>query len=135
MSSSQNNRSNRMLVAFSALIGVAVATGAVLFHATGLDLLAHSHLGIPCVVHMLTGIDCPGCGMTRALVLVTQLKWSAALHMNPLVFLLLGFAALHLALEALNRARVMDVGTRFIEPLAGPAVALTLVHWIYRLAA
>ncbi len=80
----------------SAGLMLGVGFGAVLYFGLGLDLLAFPGWGVPCPFHAITGLACPGCGMTRALVLVSQLQWGPALRMNPLVFALLGFAALTL---------------------------------------
>jgi hypothetical protein len=45
-----------------------------------------------CVFHALTGIDCPGCGMTRAFVCLAHGQWARACRfhpLGPLVFLLM----------------------------------------------
>lgn len=80
----------------SAGLILAVGFGAVFYFGLDLDLLAISGWGVPCPFHAITGLACPGCGMTRALVLVSQLQWWPALRMNPFVFALLGFAAMTL---------------------------------------
>lgn len=135
-----------MLLHFFEALLVVVFAGGVLFHGFGIDLLAHSVYGIPCMVHWLSGIECPGCGMTRALVLTSQFEWRAALEMNALVFLLLGFAVLRVGIECIGKtlratietrmgARMgTRMGTRGFERLAVPALAITLVHWVHRLA-
>ena len=41
-----------------------------------------------CLFRFLTGISCPGCGMTRALTAILKLDFSLAFEMHPLVFLL-----------------------------------------------
>jgi hypothetical protein len=89
-------------------------------------------------MHWLSGIECPGCGMTRALVLTSQFEWRAALEMNALVFLLLGFAILRVGIECIGKTLRATIETqmwaRGFERLAVPALAITLVHWVHRLA-
>ena len=46
-----------------------------------------------CVFHELTGLDCPGCGGTRALYQLLHGNVAAAWHLNPMLFLLM-FVAL-----------------------------------------
>lgn len=41
-----------------------------------------------CLFRFLTGISCPGCGMTRALTAALKLDFALAYEMHPLVFLL-----------------------------------------------
>ncbi len=40
--------------------------------------------GIPCPVHRLSGLSCPGCGMSRALAALFRLDFAAAFSYNPL---------------------------------------------------
>ena len=58
------------------LIGGAVAASAVLHHI----------LKIPCVYRLLFGIECPGCGMTRAVISLSRLKLSEATSYNYMVW-------------------------------------------------
>src|SRR5690242_7027 len=46
-----------------------------------------------CPVHDLLGLQCPGCGATRAIAAVLRGHFAEALHFNALVTLLLPFAA------------------------------------------
>ncbi|MBE6913072.1 MAG: DUF2752 domain-containing protein [Ruminococcaceae bacterium] len=39
-----------------------------------------------CPVYYVTGISCPGCGMTRALFALLRLDLSTALYYHPLIF-------------------------------------------------
>lgn len=41
-----------------------------------------------CPLHRLTDLPCPGCGMTRALAMVSQGEWSLALGAHPFVIFL-----------------------------------------------
>ena len=38
----------------------------------------------PCLIKTLTGLNCPGCGSTRALHALLHLRFSEALALNPL---------------------------------------------------
>lgn len=40
--------------------------------------------GIPCIFYKLTGLQCPGCGMTRAMVEIWKGHFRAAFHYNAL---------------------------------------------------
>lgn len=44
--------------------------------------------GIGCPILYVTGIPCPGCGMSRACLKLLQLDFSAAYHYHPLCFIL-----------------------------------------------
>ncbi|RRO19449.1 DUF2752 domain-containing protein [Saccharopolyspora rhizosphaerae] len=43
----------------------------------------------PCPIKLLTGLDCPGCGLTRMLFHLLRADLAAALHHNALALLLL----------------------------------------------
>lgn len=47
-----------------------------------------------CPIRLLTGVSCPGCGMSRAVYHLTRLDVSAAAACHPLVFSLPVFAVL-----------------------------------------
>ena len=42
--------------------------------------------GIDCPVHRFTGLECPGCGNTRALTALLHLDIKAAFGYNPMIF-------------------------------------------------
>lgn len=44
---------------------------------------------LPCVNKMIFGVECPGCGAQRALVMVFKGEFSAAFHMYPAIYTLL----------------------------------------------
>ena len=52
-------------------------------------LIAVFYLSFGCPVRLLTGVSCPGCGMTRALFALLKLDFSLAFEMHPLVLLLI----------------------------------------------
>lgn len=40
--------------------------------------------GIPCMLHKVTGLQCPGCGLSRAIAAVVRLDFAAAFGYNHL---------------------------------------------------
>lgn len=55
-----------------------------------------SGFGLPCPIHSLTGLYCPGCGASRALASLLRLEVYEAFRWNPLLVLLLPFALFYL---------------------------------------
>ena len=43
-------------------------------------------IGIPCIIYKITGLECPGCGITRAIVEISKGNFSKALEYNALCF-------------------------------------------------
>ncbi|WP_328988708.1 DUF2752 domain-containing protein [Kribbella sp. NBC_01245] len=50
--------------------------------------LSGGRLGIPCLLHVTTGLDCPLCGSTRMAAALLRGDLDAAWHFNPVVLLL-----------------------------------------------
>ncbi|WP_294553663.1 DUF2752 domain-containing protein [uncultured Pseudoflavonifractor sp.] len=57
-------------------------------------------LSIPCPVRALTGLLCPGCGVTRLCMALLRLDFAAAWDANPVLLLLLPVLAALLARQA-----------------------------------
>jgi Protein of unknown function (DUF2752) len=75
---------------------VYIALAAVLFFAVVLYRFPPREYGFypRCPIYALTGWQCPGCGMTRALAALLHGHVAEALRWNPLVLLVVGgFAA------------------------------------------
>lgn len=84
------------------------------------------HLPVGCPFRWVTGIECPGCGMTRAFTHIADLDFSAAVHANPWsIPLFLYFAADALALIP----TASDTGQRRDRRPWGPLLAAVLVWW------
>ena len=47
------------------------------------------NLSIPCIFNKLTGLYCPGCGITRMLFSLLELKFYQSFRYNPLLFVYL----------------------------------------------
>ena len=52
-----------------------------------------THIGIPCVFNLLTGLRCPGCGVTRMCIALLKLDFKTAFYENPAVFCMIPLAA------------------------------------------
>lgn len=79
--------------------------------------------GIGCPIRFLTGISCPGCGMTRAMWQLLTLDLSAALEYHPLCVMMIPVAALWLYFDIRRKPRA----TRILLGLtAGALVAVYL---------
>ena len=50
------------------------------------------HPVIPCVFHEVTGLYCPGCGISRMLISILKFDFYQAFRYNPLLFIMLPFA-------------------------------------------
>jgi hypothetical protein len=77
-----------------------------------------------CPIHQWLGVECPGCGATRALAALLHGRLMEALHLNALFVLLLP-CALALAVESYRRA-TRPGSFRWPQPPA-PALYATLI--------
>ena len=79
--------------------------------------------GIPCPFHALTGLHCPGCGMTRAAALLLRGDLAGALQHNVLLVpTLIGAVAWWVHALAPDRTRWLPGVLR--EPASTPATLL-----------
>lgn len=51
-----------------------------------LSLTLFNFRGIPCLFRLLTGLYCPGCGVTRMCLALLRLDFAAAFYSNPVIF-------------------------------------------------
>lgn len=49
-------------------------------------LLTFFNVGIPCLFHEITGLLCPGCGITRMILSILHLDFKSAFQYNPVIF-------------------------------------------------
>jgi hypothetical protein len=87
-----------------------------------------------CPIAMITGVPCPGCGMTRAVSHLVNGDLEAAFGFHPLVIPLILLGAVAWAWFLFSRvARVRPIGPRAVNIALG-AMALALVGvWAFRL--
>lgn len=108
----------RSIAIISVLAGVLAAGVVILYRFDP----ATVHGYPPCVFHALTGLQCPGCGTTRALHHLLHGDIAGAFRLNAMLFVLVPFGAM----AATSR--------RFAtHPLTGwGAVVVTVMWWIGR---
>lgn len=87
------------------LIKTGICAGLLAFLAATCVFLAHRGLGIPCMFHLLTGFDCPSCGISRMGLALLDGNLALAWQANPVILCMLPFL-LVLALR---------VGWRYIQ--------------------
>lgn len=63
---------------------VAITASFILIAASAALLTAHIGRGIPCIFNVITGLNCPGCGNTRAVLALLRLDFSRAFSVNAL---------------------------------------------------
>lgn len=50
-------------------------------------VLVHFHFGIPCLFNKITGLLCPGCGITRMILAIIHLDFKSAFRYNQVIFI------------------------------------------------
>jgi len=102
------------------------ALGSGLLAAAGYDTTPWLDHLPGCVLRGLTGVPCPGCGMTRAFWLLGQLRFAEAFAMHPLA------PALVLAMTA-HLAGLRFRSRRATNAWAWVGLGVTVGIWLVRL--
>ena len=112
------------------------AVAAALFFAAGWAGLPSGAGYTVCAFRRLTGIPCPGCGLTRAMGALARGELLLALHFHPFAPLVLGeAAALWGAIgAAVVRQRPVALPSKLVERIVVWQTAAFLALWLGRLA-
>jgi hypothetical protein len=115
---------------FAGIILTATALGvaAVVFF---FDPTVHDFYPV-CQFHRLTGLSCPGCGMTRALYALMHGNFSTALHDNALFVLVLGALVIRGQWLWLNNFCGRTNGEFFPVIFLWPLLTVALVFTVLR---
>jgi hypothetical protein len=98
-------------------------------------------LGIPCLLHATTGLNCPLCGSTRMAAALLRGELDAAWHFNPLVLVLgplvgvaVGYQVFAWTLESLRLVRLprLSISPRAVNRLARAVIVLLAVYGVAR---
>lgn len=88
-----------------------------------------THLSIPCPFHAITGLQCPGCGVTRMCLALLRLDVAGAWQANPVLLLLLPLLGGLLGYRAVAYVRLGSVPTARWETLVWSGMAVVLLLW------
>jgi hypothetical protein len=80
-------------------------------------LLVPNEYKIPCIFNYATGMQCPGCGLTRASMAILRGDFAAAFTFNPLIF----------AAPIFIGAYLLAKRSKFSKSLTGVVVATATV--------
>jgi hypothetical protein len=105
---------------------VLVFTSGIFQRWYGEDLIDHLPTFTLCPFHVVTGYPCPGCGMTRAMICVGQLRFWEAMAFNPFSILLTMIMMVYLCLGRAPSFSRNETLTRFI-------LLAVIIFWIHRL--
>ena len=65
--------------------------------------------GIHCPIKFITGISCPGCGMTRAVISAVKLDFKSAFYYNPMWCVTLPAIAVMAFAHIKNKQKLMKI--------------------------
>ena len=88
----------------------------------------YTPLRIPCLFHEVTGLKCPGCGMTRSVVCFALGQFSRGWQYSPL-----GIFWLLLALYFCIARYLLGKPAKGLLPAAGVLIGLMIVFYLYRM--
>ncbi len=84
----QNKRLKRTLKQFSVILAFGIAYF-IFVKIVG--------FGIPCIFHVITGLHCPGCGISRMFIALASLDFKSAFHSNALILCTLPVSLFYIA--------------------------------------
>lgn len=119
---------NRALVVALGILAISAA-------AFALYLSGPSAAWLPgCLFHRMTGMNCPGCGMTRAAYAVLHGHFAEAFRLNPVGMVLLPAALPGLGLELAGwvRGKPLPIRFRVGGRWAWGVLGIVLVFWVIR---
>ncbi len=119
-----NNLKNRMI--HGIVIFLCSAVGIVLYAA----FFTITDIGIPCVFHEITGMQCPGCGMTHALSSIIQGDFIEAYRYNALSLTICPMIVIYLLARALKYIKTGKEEFSFMEILF-LIICLVICVWYF----
>jgi len=84
------------------------------------------NIHIPCIFNKITGLDCPGCGMTRAALSLLDGNIYQAFRWNMLIFILIPLYSIYTILINIEKL------TKWGKALELSMLALAIIFFILR---
>lgn len=120
---------NHIFLARLFLIGL----GIVGIYTTILEIPPAEISLIPCILHLVTDIPCPGCGMTRACIALTHGHFADAWHYHPFSYLIIGLAIGSAFIPTWLKSTWIRCSSVSQNTIAIGGIVLCLSIWIYKL--
>jgi hypothetical protein len=90
-----------------------------------------------CTSRRVFGVDCPGCGLTRAFISISQGQFARAWHFNPASFAVYFFVAVQVPWHAIQIWRLKNnrrpIQWYWIYTLPIAVVIIMTINWLSRL--
>ena len=110
-------------------IAIVISVG-LLYYYIGIKIVG---ISIPCFFNKVTGLTCPGCGITFMLVKLLSFEFAEAFHSNPALFCTLPFIAVVLVADKIDYIREgMRKKRLWKNVIIISATAILIVFCIYR---
>jgi len=84
---------------------------------------------LPCLNKQLFGLDCPGCGLQRSVLLLFSGQFSAAFQMYPAIYTLIPL----FGIIFLNRIFNLKYGSKFIIGLSIISGVIIIINFIFKI--
>lgn len=91
-----------------------------------------TELKVPCFIYELTGLRCPGCGITRMIVSLARLDFTAAFGYNPFLFITGPLILLYLAVSEIRYVLYADARMGRWEAFISVELVLAIVYGVLR---
>ncbi len=93
----------------------------------------HTGIGFPCIINLITGYKCPGCGISRMCIALMKLDANTAYNYNKVLFLLLPVLLAVFAFQLYKYIRYDNLKlTKVQSAILYIAVALLIIWGIIR---
>lgn len=116
-------RLKKTVIKYSVILGIAVAY---------LIFVLCTGLGIPCLFYEITGLKCPGCGISKMFISLIKLDVVSAFWHNPFLFITGPFLVAYLAVSEVKYVRTGNNDMGKWEIFLWVEIALVLVYAVLR---